>query len=67
MVLDEKVYEVMQEKGCATFFCSLQPLLLDAVPHLQPEAMWDDQDLRKKKKVYMSGKCLQSQTHPDEY
>lgn len=43
----QKVYGVMLENGCAMFFCLLQSFLLDGIPHLQPEAMWDAYDLRK--------------------
>lgn len=47
-VWDKKKCGVMWGKGCA-IFCFLQPLLLDGVPHLQPEAMWDDRDFKKKR------------------
>lgn len=57
---------VMWGKGCA-IFCFLQPLLLDGVPHPQPEAMWDDRDLKKKKKGLHVRQVPTAQTHPDEY
>lgn len=31
----------------------LQPLLFDGVPHLQPEATWDDRDLKKKNGLHI--------------